>query len=170
MAIKKSASATNRDATPRILVNGALTSGRLRGGIGKCDIASGETVGNQLICVTDIPSNVFVRSVKLWCPAIATATAVNIGLYRTTADSPAGGATNTVVSASLFAAAQVLTAALNGTEISHASGTFTNAMREQPLWQALGLAADPGVLYDLSATVTTTSTAAGLIVLSIDFV
>ena len=96
-----------------------------------------------------VPSNAVILQV-FYSTAAATAGAVNIGVYQ-----PAefGGA---ALSASLFASAQVITAALNRSDVTFQSGTYTPALRTQPLWQALGLAADPGRNFDLATTVSTT--------------
>jgi len=86
--------------------------------------------------------------VLLSCTAFDTTGAADIGVYQTAAN---GGA---VVSAALFGSAVVLTTALVHSDVTHESGTYTVADVEKPLWQALGLSADPGIEYDIAATLT----------------
>ena len=40
---------------------------------------------------------------------------------------------------------------------------------EQPLWQILGLTADPNVMYDLVATLTAATTAAGTLTVKVEY-
>jgi hypothetical protein len=47
------------------------------------------------------------------------------------------------------------------TDIINESGTYTLDKRIQPLWQALGLTADPGGNIDIVATVVTTAVTTG---------
>ena len=47
------------------------------------------------------------------------------------------------------------------TEVVNESGTYTLDKRKQPLWQAVGLSADPGGYFDIVATVKTTAVTTG---------
>lgn len=97
-----------------------------------------------------VPSNASQIRVFLSCADAATAGNINLGVYQTAEN---GGA---VVDADLFAAAFALT---NGpytfNELTFSSGEYTYAEFVQPLWQVLGLSADPVRDYDIAQTITT---------------
>jgi hypothetical protein len=97
-----------------------------------------------------------MTDLRVYCPAITTA-ATDIGLYRTEKD---GGA---VVDADLFTSAQVLTSALNGTDVLHESTVFSLANSGKELWDALGLTSDPSVFYDVTMTLTAAAGATGTV-------
>jgi hypothetical protein len=98
-----------------------------------------------------VPSNARVSQVLVTCAVATTAAAVDVGVYRTIED---GGA---VVNVSFFASAQALSgAALTESDLKNESTTNTLAKQEQPLWQAVGAAADPHCDYDIAWTITTT--------------
>lgn len=145
MANKTSADIGNRDATPAVLTTPGGALSRRNGSI---SITTSETSG-QTMRYAQIPSNARNVTVRLWCGSSGTAGAVDIGIYRTTAD---GGA---VVDVDFFASAQALTTALSGQDVTHESGEFSLVESEEPLWDALGVSADPNVMYDVVATITT---------------
>lgn len=96
-----------------------------------------------------VPSNARILGIKLTTGDASTAGNINVGIYETV---EAGG---DVVDEDLFATAFALT---NGpyvqAEISDLT-QYTVAERAQPLWQVLGLSADPHKEYDVAATVST---------------
>lgn len=98
-----------------------------------------------------IPSNAAIRQVLFSTGDAVTGGAINLGIYRTAGD---GGA---VVDAGLFAAAFAL---INGpysnTDLTFQSGQYTQAEAVKPLWEVLGLTADPLCDYDVAATISTT--------------
>lgn len=150
----KSTVITNRDATPAGLNHAGLAGGNLKStGPGLVAIASGDSIGSTLRH-GQIPSNAYVRSVLLTCAATASA-AADIGLYYNTRE---GGA---VIDADFFASANLLTSALNRTEVVRESAEFTTTEEETPLWQAVGLAADPCTSFDIVSTLTVAATGAG---------
>lgn len=154
----KSAVITNRDSSPKVISNANLAKGALQEFVGVCAVASGDSVGSKYLFGA-IPSNARMSELKVYCPDIGTTTAMDVGLYRTTDD---GGA---VVDADFFSAAVVLNAgAVNGTEITHGN-VISVANAEKMLWQALGLAADPKVNYDVVGTLTGAADAAGSVAL-----
>lgn len=152
----KSTAITNDDSTPVVLNSCILEKAVLREFQGFANITNGDNIGSTYrIC--RIRSNDRLSQVLIYCPAIAGAIA-NIGLYDTAAN---GGA---AVQAAGIAAAQTLVAALAGLDVTFQSGTFlgliTNA--EKRVWEALGLASDPGKDYDLTLTLTAAATATGV--------
>lgn len=159
----KSTQITNRDATPRVLNNGRVDGGRVHHARGVAAAANGDSVGSKLIFCS-LPSNAVPVSARVTSPDIGTTTAANLGLYRTTAD---GGA---VVDADFFASALSLSGgALTKSEALFESGVVTIANGEKPLWELLGLTADPQVMYDVVATLTGAADAAGSILVEIDY-
>ena len=72
--------------------------------------------------------------------------------------------------------AQSLAAALVHTDVTHeadpadAGAGYGNADVEKPLWQALGLTADPNKLYDIAVTLTAAAGSAGTVSLKVQYV
>lgn len=164
----KSTQITNRDATPKVITNSALTQAMVRMFSATAEAANGDSIGSKYI-MGQIPSNAVGEIVKLYCDAI-TSGAADIGIYRNTAD---GGA---VVDVDFYASAQSIAAAIaTGTEVQHeadaadAGAGYGLADLEKPLWQRLGLTSDPNVLYDVVLTLTAATTAAGTIALRVQW-
>lgn len=160
----KSGAITNRDATPRVHSNPGLLDGMVRSFIGTAEAANGDSIASKYI-LGQLPSNAKNIIIKLYCDAV-TSGAGDVGIYRTTED---GGA---VVDVDFFASAQSIASAITtGTEIQHEADAtdagvgYGLADLEKPLWQALQLTADPGVVYDVILTLTAATTAAGTVAL-----
>lgn len=149
----KSSSITNRDATPSVASNSRLTKSNTMSGIGVVAVANGDSIASTLR-LTSVPSNARISQVLLTSTAITSA-AADLGLYQT-ADN--GGL---VVDADFFASAASLAAAQSNVDVTRESGIVTVANIELPIWQALGLAADPSRDYDVVLTLTAAATAAG---------
>lgn len=164
VTINKCASITNRDVVPEIKNNPQVGNVRITETIGYCAALSGDSIGSTYI-FGSIPSNARMSSITLFCTAI-TSGAANVGLYQTTANGSA------VVSVSFFAAAQTIaTASYTGLGIVFQSGGLNDLQfAEQPLWLQLGLAADPHLYYDVVATLTAATTAAGKMAMRITYV
>ena len=89
---------------------------------------------------------------------------MDVGVYRTDDD---GGA---VVDADHFASATVVTSALVDSNVAHESGVYGIEDKNKPLWEALGLSADPQIWYDIVGTVTTDMGGAGTLMLEATYV
>jgi hypothetical protein len=152
---RKSSLITNADTVPAVLNNP-----RIDGGFERTKVATAAVTNSDSIASTyrlfRVPSNAVMTDLRVYCPAITTA-ATDIGLYRTEKD---GGA---VVDADLFTSAQVLTSALNGTDVLHESGIFSLVNSGKELWDALGLTSDPSVFYDVTMTLTAAAGATGTV-------
>jgi hypothetical protein len=147
----KSNQITNRDATPRV-PNLSLTEGGFcREDIDYVTTTSGVTSGSTYR-IANVPSAARVSQILFYAGAM-TAGAFDVGVYRNTAD---GGA---VVDADFFASAVSAASAVEGTDITNESSTYTLDKRIQPLWQAIGMSADPGGTLDIVCTSTATITA-----------
>ncbi len=155
---------TNRDATPKVLNNPAIHAGLLKESVATLEAANGDSIGSKYYFVT-VPSNARISQILLYSDDIGTTTIADFGLYKSTAD---GGA---VVDADFFGSAVSLKdGALNGTDITHESAVFDPDDVEKPLWSALGLTSDPKINYDIVATLTAASDAAGTISLKVRWV
>lgn len=151
VAERKSTNITNRDATPRVLSNGGALAGVLRYAVGTLETVATDDIAS-IYRMFSVPSNAVMASLRIYSDDIgSSAAAADIGIYRTTED---GGA---VVDADVFASAVVLNAgALNGVDILNESAVTAWGLEdaEKKLWEAVGLSADPGVLYDVCFTAT----------------
>lgn len=151
---KKAALISGRDSTPPVKSTLATGTRVLYEQCASVAVETTDSIGSRYIMASVPSSASFSALFKLH--GGLTSMAANIGLYRTTQD---GGA---AVSATLFASALSLaTADSTGTNILHNSGTLTLAHLEQPIWQVLGLAGDPQIMYDVAAVSTAAPTAAG---------
>lgn len=145
----KSGPITNRDATPPVLNNSSADKNRLVEATGHVTTTSSVTSGSTYTMVT-VPSNARISQILVSCAAMAGSSAADLGVYRNTAD---GGA---VVDADFFATAIDLSSALTNSDVTNESATYTVAKQQQPLWQALGVSADPNTTYDIVFTTTAT--------------
>lgn len=147
---------TNRDAVPRVLEDSRESKARLMESCATLEAGAADA-SDSTYRFFSIPSNARVSQVLLSCDDLGTAGAVDVGLYDTTENGSA------VVDADLFASAQVLTTALTNSDITHESAVFGIEDSEKPIWEALGLSADPNKDYDVVATVTAAPESAGTI-------
>lgn len=88
----------------------------------------------------------------------------DIGAYYATdglGGKPAALLAANAISQAFFAAAIDCATAVARTDITNSAGNYTIDKRTQPLWQALGLSADPGGNIDIVATVKTTAVTTG---------
>lgn len=153
----KSTIIANRDASPVVLTDPNISGGKFQEGMGRATVTNGDSIGSKYL-LTQVPSNARISSLNLFCDAI-TGAAANIGVYNPTNKD---GSAGSVVSVSLFAAAQsIATAIQNGSNVINQSTTNSLANQEKPLWQAAGLSADPGGMLDIVATLTAAATATG---------
>ena len=125
--------------------------------VGTVEVASGDSIGSTLRLIR-VPSNMRITALELSSDAITSA-AADIGVYNIAAN---GGA---VVDADEFGSAVSLATAQDKTNVLHEADPTEIAKMGQPLWQRLGLSADPGKAYDLVATLTAAATAAGTVTL-----
>lgn len=164
---KASAAIAQRDGIPSqtnsTQASTKVATGRVKESIGVIAVANGDSTGSVLRFFS-LHSSWRVSSLLASCTAI-TGAAADIGLY----DLPTRNA-GAVVDADFFASAQSLASALDGTNVTRESGLITVDKLEQPIWKLLGLAADPGVWYDVAATLTADATAAGSVALKGHFI
>lgn len=160
----KSTQITNRDALPRVFNNGRVDGAAKLIALDTFAIANGDSIASKYIVVS-VPSRAVPVGLRVSCPDIGTTTVADIGLYRTTLD---GGA---VVDADFFASALSLSGgAIAKTESVYESGVITLANAAKPLWEILGLSADPCCDYDVVLTLTAAADAAGVGLLELEYV
>lgn len=158
----KSSFITNADASPSV----ANTAGE--GGPARLSIVDGSAVGvasssiNSTYQFVRVPSNCKIK--RLWFESAAqTAGALDLGVYYATdgeGKQPTALVAASAIDQDFFASAVVVSTAVVITEVTNESGTYTIDKRTQPLWQAVGLTADPGGYFDIVGTLTTAFTTA----------
>jgi hypothetical protein len=154
----KSTIIANRDSSPSVLTDPQISGGMPRDAMGFAQVSNGDSIGS-MYPLTQVPSNSRLSALSVACDAI-TGAAANVGVYNPTKNGVAGA----VINASFFAAAQSLATAIpSGVSILNQSGLNTIPKQEQQLWQALGLAADPGGMLDIVVTLTAAATATGFV-------
>jgi hypothetical protein len=145
----------NAVATPVVLTTANKSVGRVMNAKSVATVSATQTA-NDTIRLVRVPSNARIDAVLLTTADATTAGNINIGVWQT-ADN--GGA---VVDADLFASALALTGGpFVRSDQTWESGEYTYAESCLPLWEVLGLTADPNRDYDIVAQVSTTFDAAG---------
>jgi hypothetical protein len=148
----KSTAVTNQDLG--VAANSWEATGGVRSSVGLVTANNNDNIGSTYR-LTRIPSNARLSVASLFTAAITTG-AGDVGLYRTAAD---GGA---VVDADFFIAAQSIATASAGINVI-GGNLLSPANRNKRVWEALGLAADPGTYYDVAITLTAATTGAGAV-------
>ena len=161
---QKSLQVSNYDANPAV----ATTAGE-GAAFRKVELdgfvtpAAADAAGTKYI-MNRVPSTVHIKSVVLASEAQA-AGKVNVGVFY--ADDARyiapGNLANlgAVISAAFFASDVDISAKVQPTDVTFESGTYTFDLWAKPLWQALGLASDPGGFFDIVAQVHTTDITTG---------
>ena len=156
----KSGFITNRDASPSVLTT--ANPGQVRTAFGKVECAGGDAASTYRLC--EVPSNAKRVRCFFACDDLGTGTTMDVGLFQTTAN---GGA---VVDQDFFASAiDVATAAVGITEITFERDATLIDEIEKPLWERLGLSADPQRTYDVVG-VSGAAAATGTMAVWVEFV
>jgi hypothetical protein len=161
----KSGAITNRDATPQVKNSSFLEGGLLRESVGTVEMTTADL--GSTYRMLQVPSNCRISQLLLFSDDVGTTGLIDIGVYRTTAD---GGA---VVDQDFFASAvDIKTAALNSSDVTYEAATAAGQIDdiEKPLWQQLGLTADPSLMYDVVITSTEAASAGGTLSLRVRYV
>lgn len=172
----KSAAITALDTVPIIANNaGQGASGYVRAVGAWITPTSAAGVGSTYKLVR-IPTTACVKHVLVE-GAAETAGSYNIGLNYS--DGPLTGAydgtpvsvAGTVINATLFASAfSFASAVAEPTDVVNQAGNYPVTLRNEPLWQAAGLTADPGGWFDVVLVSTVNDTVGALIGLEVEFV
>lgn len=149
MATVKSTWITNATAVPPVATDAAESVGTLKEASSVATTLAAQAQ-NDIIRFVRVPSNARISEVLISAADATTAGAINIGIYQT---DDYGGA---VVDADLFASALDLAGGpYENLDVTFESDEYTYAESGLPLWEVLGLTADPNREYDVAATVTT---------------
>lgn len=159
----KASAIDNRDSSPIVISDPNISKGEMFEAVGTIETTGSDTAASKYFFAS-LPSNARISQVLLSCDGNNTAGAGDIGIYKSTLD---GGA---VVDADFFASAQVITSALANSDVTHESAVFGIEDVEKPLWEALGLSADPFISYDIVMTLTTADDAADTVSLKVKYV
>lgn len=167
----KSTTIANRDASPSVINDGRLERGVVKKAKGSAAIGAADSA-TSYYPLAAVPSSAIVHGVLLSALAGMTTFAGNVGVFLNTKAS-GGVALGTPAftgSGSFFAAAQSMATVLSRSDVTNQSLSYTAAKREQPLWQAIGMAADPMTTLDIGVTCTTANTGtAGSIALEVEY-
>jgi hypothetical protein len=159
----KSAEVTNLDAAPPVRNLVTMTGGRVRRAGGTVEVANGDSAGST-IRFARLPSIAIIDFIWLATDALGGTCAMDIGVYETT---PNGGA---VVDADEFASAVAVSSAVALTNVRYEAVATDIANVNKRLWEQLGIAADPNKDYDIAATLTAATAAAGTVTLLVQYV
>lgn len=162
----KATAVTNADAASQTLSNTKIQGARTYESVGTLEAVIADSIASTYR-LARVKSGERISRVLLSCDAITTC-AADVGIYDVAAVN--GGA---VIDADFFASAVSLAAALVNLDVTHEAdpadaGTgFGLQDVEKPLWQALGLAADPNKWYDVALTLTAAAASAGTVSLKV---
>jgi hypothetical protein len=167
---RKAVPLANRDALPQIPAP-ATYGGRPFHRMGLVLCVTGDDATSRYGFFT-LPSGAIVISAWLSNDALGTAVAASFGLFETTQNGAGFAGTNAagVANANQFFGIGVtmVTAAYRNSLLPVAAWQ-TVAKSTQPIWQILGLAADPAREYDVVGSVTVPIVAGGNILLEIEY-
>lgn len=159
----KSAVITNLDASPVV----PATAGE--GGPAPLKFVDGYTTAvasssaDATYQLARIPSNAKVKTIIFESEAQG-AGKFDLGLYYATdglGKQPTSLLAAAAIDQDFFATVIDCAAAVTPTDVTNESGSYTLDKKVMPIWQAVGLSADPGGNFDIVATVKTTAVTTG---------
>lgn len=156
----KSALVTNSDATPPTANAALVDGGRMREQVGTVEVAAADD-DNSVFRMSRVRSSWRISELLIHNDAITGGTDYNLGLYD---PADRGGV---VVDDNLFGDALNLSSAQAGVNVTFEGGDVANIAK--PIWELLGLSADPDLTYDIALTGITVGTAAGTISLQVRY-
>lgn len=172
---RKSTAIGNRDAIPTVPTLAAYDGGMVKEKSGYVLTVTGDSATSKYPMVS-VPSNTRVSGIVLQCAAQGAGATINCGVYVPSTSNPAllalnsGYTAGAAINATFFASAVDVSGALSSTEIVNQSGSNTLDKQEQELWQALGLASDPGCMLDIALAVGVAIASGGLIGIKVKYV
>lgn len=160
----KTTAITNLDATPPVPATAGTGA---RGELVHIDgsaLAVASSSADATYQLVRVPSTAKIKSIHFESAAQG-AGVFDLGVYYATDGFIGGRATALLAAAAIdqdfFATSIDCASAVARTDVTNESGTYTIDKRIQPLWQALGLTADPKCKLDIVATVKTTAVTTG---------
>lgn len=160
-----SAAIANIDAAPPVRGTGGLEgSGKLESKLGSVQPSNGVTLGS-VYRLARVPSNCSIKHVLIEETGTITTLTGDITLYysdetldQTGSSQGNSGLVNSLSGASaLFATAFATTATGVITDVVDKAGNYPPPNRVKKLWQAAGLASDPGGYFDVVMVTTATN-------------
>jgi hypothetical protein len=174
----KSTVLAQRDATPKVFSEGALARAVIKEAYGAQKVSSAgsdlNTAGTQIRLV-QVPSTARLSSLQ-YCGTSTGTSALDIAAWYPTYVPGGGGQFLTTAGGTLISSSKFLTNFI----IPDTNAVFTTAfpavatmgpdVLEQPLWQMLGLSADPEIPIDLGIVVRTACAINGYVGLKATYV
>jgi hypothetical protein len=167
-AFLKSTLITNRDAVPKVLTDAFLSGGIMEEVQGSVKTGASDTA-NSYYRLISIPSNARISELDWQSDALGSGCIVDVGVWYPTVV-PQGGANflaaslgGTIISSSIFAAGLTAPAANALTVITNQSLNYLIPLQETPLWNVLGLTADPEISFDIGFVTRVATAAAGYV-------
>lgn len=176
MTTRNSTNISNLNSIPVVPnTTGEYGPGFLRSVTGHVAAVTSDAIGT-LYPLVRIPTNAKVKQVLLTCAALTGSSAadIDVAYSSSTQDQTNVSLQGTIVQVSaadnqLFGAGQTLASALKNNDQTFAN-TFTTDNQNNPLWSVLGLASDPGGMFDLVLKVTATINTGGDVALEVRYV
>ena len=172
-----SSAITSLNATPAVRKTAGFgAAGVLRTITGKtAALTTGDTAGGILRMVR-VPSNAMIQEVSWGVEAATTTFDCDIGVYYSNAYDGTStsnvAAADTAIDADFFASAVDMhsVSTTGWIKATFEGGHMLPSMCIQPLWQAVGLASDPGGFLDICFTNTSTTSGAPVPSCRVDFI
>lgn len=168
----KSTPITNSDATPVVLnTNGEGAAGSLQNVTGSA-VAVASSSADSTYRFVRVPSTAKIKQIRATSQAQG-AGSFDFGVYYpTTGKTGKADLAANAIDQDFFATAVDFSSAVQPTDITNESGTYTADKWNLPLWAAVGLTSDPGGYFDIVGTVKTTAvtTGTGIMGLDVDYV
>ena len=160
----KATAITNLDASPRVVATAGLGGPAGLKQVNGYATALASSSADATYQLVRIPSDAVVKLIVFESEAQG-AGKFDLGLYYATDGSKADAATSLLAAAAIdqdfFATVIDCASAVVETIVTNESTTYTLDKRNQPIWQAVGLSADPKCNLDIVATVKTTAVTTG---------
>lgn len=149
----KSTLITNRDAVPKVLTDPLVSGGAVNAVEGYVQTQGTNDGIDSIYRLLQVPSNARVEAVTFQASGLGTGCTLDVGVYYPTFIPVGAGLSaslaSTVINTTFFASAIAASAAVASTNVINQSGSNTIPKQELPLWQALGLTADPEIDLDI---------------------
>lgn len=162
----KSTIITNRDATPKVLQDPYICGGEIRECTGFVQTSTTTDGVGSTYRLCQVPSNARVSSLEFQAQALGSGCTLNVGVWYPTFIPVGAGLSaanaSAVINTSLYASSLACSNANAVTNLVTSANIAIN-IQEQPLWQAAGLASDPGIDLDIVAYVNGTVAAQGYV-------
>ncbi len=170
----KSTIISNRDATPKVLTDPYVSGGEVRESEGYVQTHGSADAAGSTYRLCQVPSNARLTSLELQADSLGSGAALDIGVWYPTFIPVGAGLSasnaSAVINTQLFCSALGCSAATAVTNIINSSTNNSISNQELPLWQAAGLASDPGIDLDIVVYVHTAIATQGYIGLKARYV